>query len=70
MPPGFWGGGMGPGVKPQPPFPPSGNVPSHPIEEPPKVPPPEGYEWQQVYSAPTEGGWTWSLVPTEGEKSS
>ena len=40
MPPGYWGGGMGPGVKPQPPFPgqppqpPSGAHPSHPIWRP------------------------------------
>src|SRR4029077_1259295 len=32
MPPGFWGGGMGPGVKPQP-------HPEHPIVLPPDVPP-------------------------------
>jgi hypothetical protein len=39
MPPGYWGGGMGPGVKPQPPFPtqppvgiwPSPGRPTHPI---------------------------------------
>lgn len=32
MPPGFWGGGMGPGVKPQP-------HPEHPIVLPPETPP-------------------------------
>jgi hypothetical protein len=42
MPPGFWGGGMGPGVKPQPP---AGAHPEHPIyipiEPPPDAPHPE-----------------------------
>jgi hypothetical protein len=52
-PPGFWGGGMGPGVKPQPPGSPGGSppqiwpnppegqapIPSHPIVLPPDLPP-------------------------------
>ena len=50
-PPGYWGGGMGPGVKPQPPGsgqpplgiwpnPPEGSVlPEHPIVLPPDLPP-------------------------------
>ena len=45
-PPGFWGGGMGPGVKPQPPFPPK---PEEPPENPGIVKPP-----------PEDGGWGWS----------
>lgn len=50
MPPGFWGGGMGPGVKPQP-------KPEHPIviPEPPTEPPPGGGE--AVKPPPEDGGW-------------
>jgi hypothetical protein len=45
MPPGFWGGGMGPGVKPQPRpehpiyFPPDGSKPPLGIWGPPQMPP-------------------------------
>lgn len=57
-PPGFWGGGMGPGVKPQPPWP----------EEPPPVEPPaeEGGNWVWAWS-PQLGRWVWVKVPGEGE---
>ena len=40
MPPGFWGGGLGPGVKPQPPIPPKPTEP--PEDGVGKPPPPEG----------------------------
>lgn len=40
MPPGFWGGGMGPGVKPQPPILP--DPPEPPADGVGKPPPPDG----------------------------
>ena len=51
MPPGFWGGGMGPGVKPQP-------KPEHPIvlPDPPTEPPPTPGEPKPP---PPGGGWGW-----------
>lgn len=66
MPPGFWGGGMGPGVKPQP-------KPEHPIviPEPPTEPPPGGGE--AVKPPPETGGWGyfpeygWGYFPKPGE---
>ena len=50
MPPGFWGGGMGPGVKPQPPRPAHPIVlppdkPTDPPTEPPTRPPDPAWEW-------------------------
>ena len=67
MPPGFWGGGMGPGVKPQP-------HPEHPIVLPPELPPtipPEGgegperkVEWKTAWTQQT--GWIIVGIPAEG----
>ena len=61
MPPGFWGGGMGPGVKPQP-------RPEHPIVIPPDLPPttPEGgkIEWKTAWTPQT--GWIVVGIPAEG----
>lgn len=61
MPPGFWGGGMGPGVKPQP-------HPEHPIVLPPDLPPttPEGgkIEWKTAWTPQT--GWIVIGIPAEG----
>lgn len=64
MPPGFWGGGMGPGVKPQP-------RPEHPIviPEPPTEPPPG----DAAKPPPADGGWGyfpeygWGYFPKPGE---
>jgi hypothetical protein len=60
MPPGYWGGGMGPGVKPQP-------HPEHPIVLPPDLPPttPEGgkIEWKTAWTPQT--GWIVVGVPSE-----
>jgi hypothetical protein len=64
MPPGFWGGGMGPGVKPQP-------HPEHPIVLPPdlpaEIPPPNGgeaipIEWKTGWTQVT--GWVIVGIPT------
>jgi hypothetical protein len=65
MPPGFWGGSLGPGVKPQP-------HPEHPIvlppNLPPEIPPPEGggpaipIEWKTGWTPTT--GWVVVGVPT------
>jgi len=61
MPPGFWGGGMGPGVKPQP-------HPEHPIVLPPEQPPSppekphEGWNWSEAKS-----GWYYLYIPGEDE---
>lgn len=49
-PPGFWGGGMGPGVKPQPPT----EQPPEPIEPP--------VEWKAVWAGP-EQGWVVVGIP-------
>lgn len=64
MPPGFWGGGMGPGVKPQP-------HPEHPIVLPPNLPPvmpPEAgggpIDWKVAWTPVT--GWVVVGVPAEG----
>jgi hypothetical protein len=61
MPPGFWGGGMGPGVKPQP-------RPEHPIVLPPDLPPttPEGgkIDWKCAWTPTT--GWIVVGIPAEG----
>ena len=58
MPPGFWGGGMGPGVKPQPPDMPT-EPPSNPTE--PKPPPDEGgWGWHPTYG--------WGYFPMTGGK--
>jgi hypothetical protein len=61
MPPGFWGGGMGPGVKPQP-------HPEHPIVLPPDLPEetPEGgkIEWKTAWTPTT--GWVVIGIPAEG----
>jgi hypothetical protein len=53
-PPGYWGGGMGPGVKPQPPFEPK---PPDPVEPP--------VEWKAVWH-PTEGWVVVGIVKPEG----
>lgn len=50
-PPGFWGGGMGPGVKPQPPLP---EKPPEPIQPP--------VEWKAVWAGP-EHGWVVVGIP-------
>src|SRR4029077_8079553 len=65
MPPGYWGGGMGPGVKPQP-------HPEHPIvlppDLPPEIPPPNGggspipIDWKTGWTEET--GWIVVGVPT------
>lgn len=58
----------GVGPNPNPPNWPPGqgaNIPGHPIENPPPITPPDGYEWKQTYSPPSRGGWEWSLVPVE-----
>ena len=61
MPPGFWGGGMGPGVKPPP-------VPTHPIVLPPDLPEetPEGgkIDWKTAWTPTT--GWIVIGIPAEG----
>jgi hypothetical protein len=94
-PPGYWGGGMGPGVKPQPPAgahpelpiyipaPPTSPpgsppiavqlpvfpwTPSHPIELPPDVAPPEipgagKVEWKTAWTPQT--GWVVVGIPTD-----
>jgi hypothetical protein len=65
MPPGFWGGGMGPGVRPQPP---AGAHPSHPIVLPPDLPPETGeggkIEWKVAWTPTT--GWIVVGIPAEG----
>ena len=77
MPPGFWGGGMGPGVKPQPPGEgggDSGARPEHPIyipiippgggevpTQPINEPPTDNPYWQQVFLPNV--GWVWAVVP-------
>lgn len=58
-PPGFWGGGMGPGVKPQP-------HPEHPIVLPPDVPPdipspPDLFTWKVAWTE--EQGWMVVAIP-------
>lgn len=68
MPPGFWGGGMGPGVKPQP-------RPEHPIALPPGPPdggaPPAG---GGAKPPPPGGGWGyhpeygWGYFPPSSDK--
>jgi hypothetical protein len=72
MPPGFWGGGMGPGVKPQPPgyqppgfWGPNDPRPSNPIywpgfpNQPPIVLPPKPEEppTEGTKPPPADGGW-------------
>ena len=61
MPPGYWGGGMGPGVKPQP-------HPEHPIVLPPDLPPETGdgakIEWKTAWTEQT--GWIVVGIPSEG----
>jgi len=75
-PPGFWGGGMGPGVKPQPPVEGSEPKPEHPIYYPPGTeppttePPPTGEGGQPSHPInlpPSENGyWIMIWVPSEG----
>jgi len=62
MPPGFWGGGMGPGVKPQPPFPGQPQPPTGPVD--PGYSPP----WAQV-RPPVDPGYSppWAQVPGGGQ---
>lgn len=72
MPPGYWGGGMGPGVKPQPPGTAGGppvdpgygvpiERPEHPIYYPPNVPPA-----LQPPNPPNPGDPTTPVPPPEG----
>jgi hypothetical protein len=65
MPPGFWGGGMGPGVKPQPP---AGAHPDHTLpgdlpQQPPQEPIQPPVEWKAVWAGP-EHGWVVVGVPS------
>lgn len=71
MPPGFWGGGMGPGVRP----PSSGGTPEHPIYLPP-VPPggfpvlpelPTKPEWGDMYVLVWNPKYGWIVVPVDEE---
>ena len=58
-----------PGTQPHPehpiviPPPPSAGSPSHPIEKPPDLEPPDGYDWEQVYVPGSPGYWKWAMVP-------
>ena len=55
-PPGFWGGGMGPGVKPQPPMPTEPPVPPDVVKPPPAD---GGWGWVPPY------GWAYFPKPNE-----